>query len=201
MTLEIEREFALGKDELDVWTSQKHITIEEGTMLLVRASPRHLHHPRWSTSRLYDVQKQLLDFIERELVGDEHFSRKVEPYRFLQMAESCRAYLPLEFRDAVLRNRRIKGPVFTVPIADQTISPQQAQMPVGEEQLDPRTKETLYKILFAIAVEKYHYKPEGTRSEVPAKIESALERQGLIVSQKTIRHHLKVASETAIKRK
>ncbi len=201
MTLKIEEFFALAESELNIWTSQKYLTIEEGAMLLVGASPRFLHHARWCSSRAYELHSLLVSLIERELVGRELFHRQVEPQRFLQMAEDCRAHVPAEFRKLVLKNKRKKPRPQSDTIPVQTNSSIQAPEPEREERLDPRTKETLYKILFAIAVEKYHFKPESTRSEVPAKIESALARQGLIVSQKTIRLHLKAAAEGIQKRK
>ncbi|HAE94578.1 MAG TPA: hypothetical protein DCG65_08455 [Hyphomonas atlantica] len=64
---------------------------------------------------------------------------------------------------------------------------------------DPRSLKSLHKIVYAMAVKKYHF--DATQDEWPAvtKILNDLELAGLQMSRKALRGHLKISAETAVK--
>ena len=186
----------LTASELDVWASQKFLSLEEGVMLLIGASPRHSLSSEFKRSRTQKFYGFSLGLIERECVGMEIAVRAVSPARFLEMAEKCKVHVPSEVREAILSNQRTK--------ATQSDDPStKAAMLLESKEAGPdvRVVDTLYKIILAVAVEKYRYDPDDTRSEVPGKIEAAVHRQGFTLSAKTIRTHLRAAAEAANRRK
>ncbi len=69
------------------------------------------------------------------------------------------------------------------------------------EAIDARERNTLHKILYSVAVQKYRFDPEAKQSSVPTNIESATDREGLHVSSKTIKRHLDLASQLPRKSK
>lgn len=195
MAGEIEANLALMSGELKVWASQKKISVEEGVLLLLGASPRYVFTDALERSSVIPLYRFYLNLIEREFVGLEFTSRQVSPSRFLEMADACKAKVPASVREAILLNRRIELTTLDTPaIAPQT------QAITDEETPDPRLLDSLYSIIFALVVEKYRYEPDAPRSEVPAKIEAVMNRQGFKLSAKTIRIHLRAAADAAKKR-
>lgn len=77
--------------------------------------------------------------------------------------------------------------------ASAETEPQRAQQ-AEDESLDPRERTSLYKILLAIAVEKYRFDPSASQSAAPGNIAGTTERVGLNVSTKTIRRYLDAAA-------
>ncbi|MEH6742680.1 hypothetical protein [Hyphomonas sp.] len=72
------------------------------------------------------------------------------------------------------------------------------EAPINESDTpDPRALKSLHKIIYAMAVKKYHF--DATQEEWPAvtKILNDLELEGLPMSRKALRGHLKRSSETA----
>lgn len=196
MAREIEPEFALADWELEVWTSQKFIRIEEGVMLLVNASPRHAFSQEFEQSTMRKLYRFCLDLVGRELVGREFSSREVSPIRFLEMAKACKVIVPADVEEAIQKNRRDEP----APL-NNGISNPPAPLRPNEAAPDPRILDTLYTIIYGLAVEKYRYEPDSSRSEVPAKIEAVLNRQGFTLSAKTIRTHLRTAADVVKKGK
>ncbi|OUS34125.1 hypothetical protein A9Q94_17300 [Rhodobacterales bacterium 56_14_T64] len=58
-----------------------------------------------------------------------------------------------------------------------------------------RERQTLYKLIIAMAVDFYGYEPKASRSPFPKELEGILDRLGLPVSDDTIRQKLKEAAE------
>ena len=196
MSRDVEPQFVLTDSELDVWASQNFVSLEEGVMLLIGASPRHSLSSEFARSRTQKFYEFSLGLIERECLGMEKAHRQVSPVRFLEMAEKCKVPVPEPVKEAILNNQR------TEPAQSDDSSRKPLAVSKPEEAMhDPRVINTLYKIIFALAVEKYRYEPDSPRSEVPAKIEAAMNRQGFTLSAKTIRTHLRAAAEAANRRK
>lgn len=61
--------------------------------------------------------------------------------------------------------------------------------------LDGRKKKSLQKIILAIAINKYRFDPRKMKSSAPKNIESATAECGLLVTDETIRSHLREAVE------
>ena len=55
------------------------------------------------------------------------------------------------------------------------------------------------KLLTAIAIEEYGYKPNSRRSPIPGEIESICDRQGLPVSKETILKYLRLGTSHLLK--
>jgi hypothetical protein len=65
----------------------------------------------------------------------------------------------------------------------------------GPKEVASRERQTLYKLIIAMAMDGYGYKPMASRSPIPKQIEDALDRLGIPVSDDTIRRKLKEAAE------
>ncbi len=61
---------------------------------------------------------------------------------------------------------------------------------------DGRKKKSLQKILLAVSVIKYRFDPRKLKSSAPKNIESATEECGLLVTDETIRSHLREAADS-----
>lgn len=62
-------------------------------------------------------------------------------------------------------------------------------------EIGTRERQTLYKLLIAMATDAYGYRPDELRSPFPKELEGILDRMGLSVSDDTIRAKLKDAAE------
>ncbi|UWQ91972.1 hypothetical protein K3727_04005 [Rhodobacteraceae bacterium M382] len=65
----------------------------------------------------------------------------------------------------------------------------------GPKEVASRERQTLYKMLIAMALDGYGYDHAASRSPFPTELEGILERLGLPVSDDTIRQKLKEAAE------
>lgn len=65
----------------------------------------------------------------------------------------------------------------------------------GPKEVASRERQTLYKMIIAMAVDAYGFNPKASRSPLPKELEGILDRLGLSVSDDTIRQKLKEASE------
>lgn len=74
-----------------------------------------------------------------------------------------------------------------------------ASAPDGPDvELGTRERDTLLKLVIGMAVGGYGYSPVAARSQVPTEISSDLAKQGLSVSDDTVRKWLKVAANTVM---
>jgi hypothetical protein len=64
-----------------------------------------------------------------------------------------------------------------------------------DRELDPRERDTMLKLIFGMAVNGYGYDASFKRSNVVTDIVGDMERQGLAVSDDTIRRYLKAATD------
>jgi hypothetical protein len=196
MAFQIESEFGLKEGDLDLWTSQRFISVEEGLILLFGGNPQRVSLSLIERSRICLQYRFYLGLLEREFTGGEAYNRQISPVRFLEMAEACKVVVPETVKEAILRNRR----QLPKQSGELTVATELPTKP-KDDVPDPRVLDTLYTIIYALAVEKYRFDPESARSEVPTKIEDAVNRQGFTISAKTIRTHLQAASNVALKRK
>ena len=67
--------------------------------------------------------------------------------------------------------------------------------------LSTRERETLLKLVIGMAIEGYRYSPDAARSEAPAEIAGDLAKQGISVTDDTVRKWLKEASNTVLPRR
>lgn len=58
-----------------------------------------------------------------------------------------------------------------------------------------RQNASLHKMLIAMAIDKYGFKPAAPRNSAPAAIAGACERRGVPVDQETVLAHLRNAAE------
>jgi len=67
----------------------------------------------------------------------------------------------------------------------------------GERRADlhPKERETVLKLIIAMAMKGYAYKPGAARSDIPADITNDVHALGLTIDQDTVRKWLKEASE------
>lgn len=75
-----------------------------------------------------------------------------------------------------------------------------AEIPQSPDELSskpllPQERETLLKLIAAMACEQYRYNPDDKRSDVTSNVKDDLERVGLSMDDKTIRKWLKEASD------
>jgi hypothetical protein len=72
----------------------------------------------------------------------------------------------------------------------------------GDVEKRPNDKQgTLLKLVIGMAIEGYRYDPEAVRSEAPAEIASDLAKQGLNVTDDTVRKWLKAATSAVLPKK
>ncbi|WP_162560596.1 hypothetical protein [Methylobacterium durans] len=64
-----------------------------------------------------------------------------------------------------------------------------------DDHLNPKTRHSLLKLVLGVAVEKYRYDPERTRSSVAREIRDSLDRVGISLDEDTIRRRLAEAAE------
>lgn len=181
---------------LDQWTSIRVLSLIEGIMLLLEMNPEYKDAIGFNLSSTSDEIGRWAGFIARELTEEEAASNKIKPIRFIQMADACRLSVSDRVREAFIRNQRQESNFDK----HQNIGQEKDPSITGEKEGN-RKLESLYKIIFAIAVEKYRYNTDSEKSEVPGKIADTLALQGLSLSDRTIRDHLREAARVVGKRK
>jgi hypothetical protein len=66
------------------------------------------------------------------------------------------------------------------------------------EELHPRVRDTLLKLLIGMAIEGYRFDPKAPRSEAPAEITNDVSKLGMSMTDDTVRRYLKEAAETVL---
>lgn len=186
----------LTDDKLDQWTSVKFLLLSEGIMLLLEMNPEYKDAIGFNLSSTADEIGLWAGFLARELTEEEAASKRIKPIRFIEMADACRLSVSDRVREAFIRNQRQEDHLEK----HQNIGKEKYPS-ITDEKESNRKLASLYKIIFAIAVEKYRYDPNDNKSEVPGKIETTLGLQGISLSSRTIRDHLSEAARVVGKRK
>ena len=67
-------------------------------------------------------------------------------------------------------------------------------------ELSTRERETLLKLVIGMAIEGYRYEPRAVRSKAPAEIAADLAKQGIAITDDTVRKWLKTAANTVLEK-
>jgi hypothetical protein len=68
----------------------------------------------------------------------------------------------------------------------------------ADKALSTKERETLLKLVIAMAVDGYGHDPAASKSNVPMEIVEAVDRLGMSVSDDTVRKYLKLAADTVL---
>lgn len=68
----------------------------------------------------------------------------------------------------------------------------------ADKELSTKERETLLKLVIAMAVDGYGHDPAASKSNVPREIVEAVDRLGMSVSDDTVRKYLKLAADTVL---
>ena len=102
----------------------------------------------------------------------------------------------LEYKRYSERLERELGQILTdQPLQTSTASSQDGDV----EPFDPRARTSLEIMLYAVAAQKYRFDPDAQQWPATAKIVSAVALEGLTISDKAVRGHLRRAALTARK--
>lgn len=123
------------------------------------------------------------EFVERDLLlADAHpkyaLNISVTPYQFIQWAIDQSLDLPLELTRALAKNKHAQKPSKT-----------------PKDTLPARERDSLLKLVLAMATGGYGYKPDKPRNPTAGEIESDLHALGLSLDKDTIRKYLIEASD------
>ncbi|MEP1443496.1 MAG: hypothetical protein ABJK39_10870 [Hyphomicrobiales bacterium] len=130
-----------------------------------------------------DNATQIEDVRVFEKIGlDLNANKKVKPHEFTEWAAS----LKIDFPNLVSKNERSTGFL-------------------KSDELNPKERESLLKLVIGMALEQYGYDPNAARNEVTSNIATDLETNGVPLDKDTILKWLREGADhlraLAIKRK
>lgn len=217
--------------DFEVWLAKEHWDLEQAIVLSLGQNPEHLvwhsvqEFPDRSTEAMLFRRRR--ELVLRAVAAGELWD-PVAPYYFAAWVRRIKLVVPPDLRDFLAANF---AEPFYAPLAgilaaraarseasadkDEIISQLRRELTVLRERirggieksagaegaLKAREKGTLFKLIFGMAVQKYHYDSMAARSEAVRRIANDLDEASVGLDDETIRDWLRAAAAYVLARK
>lgn len=175
---------SMPKVDFNHWSKMALWSLKEAKLITMGLDPAYNYKPPRSfdqkASPLMGRYDKLSELIERAYKAKE-LKNPLCPVEYYAWAKRHDIDLPPILEKLLIPRSKDKG----------LEEPQQTK----ESKLDPRERETLLKLIIGMAIDFYGYDPKASKSPIPKELEGILDRQGLPISDDTIRKWLKEASK------
>jgi hypothetical protein len=118
----------------------------------------------------------------------------LRPPDFLAWAQEKGVTIPPELEDLLPRPATLQGVSMPREPADIE-SPRPAGDSHSSQDLNPKSLQSLLKMVIAMAIEGYGFNPEDGRSPIPGEIARDVQKAGLSIDSDTVRRWLRQAAE------
>jgi len=203
--------------DFDYWSKMAHWTLDEAIALSFGKSPNVVNEANlskivsWTSPFVREYQKTT-ELAKRAVVWEKLFD-PVIPKLFIKWAKDTDIPLPDELVEKVevrsgklldwkkMYEELLEKNNNNVQIANATIAEKDAEIAElqsqagGEKSLGTKERESLLKMVIAMAVDGYGYETDDKRSPIPQQISDALARRGTSLDVGTVRKWLKEAAE------
>lgn len=191
-----------ARADVSRWAQMPYWTLDEAVALSLGRDPRFAN---WETvQQLVASSRFAFRFAaQREIVNRAktmgQLREKTTPALFLAWAERMQFPMPDELVDAVKsvgtpapdwKSLFEQSQLQVQALTSRLQELEREKPPAETAPLDPRERQSLLKLVIAMAVKGYTYDPSAKRSDVISEIESDVNFVGLSISKDTIRKHL-----------
>lgn len=179
------------KADFDYWGKMPELTIYEALALSVGADPAAFTKDRINRITALESKGRkpwaALSFLAKRFnIFRRHFTHT--GWGFI-------AERPPKLKEWIDRIEILVHPEFYAELVKRSPNPAPAAQPTVLTVLNRQERETLLKLIAAMACEQYNYDPSRERSEATSRILEDIELVGLKMDAKTVRKWLKEASE------
>jgi hypothetical protein len=174
--------------DFDHWARMPRFTIEELTCLSIGVEPENFTKKGLAEIQKLDARSlgATIQFLLRRV---EQLKRQFSPYGQSHTAT------PREFLSWAEKVEFETHPKFlTVLRRYHGIDPKQKASTGQAPKTDKREINTIAKILAAIAIEEYGWRPSGARSPIPKQISDVMATMGLEASSETVLKYLRIGA-------
>ncbi|QYK39828.1 MAG: hypothetical protein KF887_10100 [Paracoccaceae bacterium] len=193
--------WSVGGKEIDLpyWTAFQSVALDEAVFLSLGREPRKANIDAfWARYGQSDEEDTMLYFLEdrRELIANamgcdpESGKGRVVLKSFLDWVEETRLPIDTGFHQA-LRTRFL-------PEGGSSGAEAMPPAPVGNpdnRMIESRERNSLAKLITAMAIDGYNFDPKTPRSHVPKKLEGIAALLGLEITADTIRKYLRLGAQ------
>ncbi|MEA1940672.1 MAG: hypothetical protein U9P68_00345 [Pseudomonadota bacterium] len=210
---------AMADDDVyDYWSKAAYWSVEEAVALVLGRNPRAVIKKRRAHGErkarfhpdLCGPKFEALYELAQRAVSTRQIRLSTPPGMFLAWAKRNRIAAP-ERLEAIVRDHGIqvadwktaydrqveKVKALESRIAELEAAPREPAPASKSQSAVTRERNTLLKLVLGLAMDCHGYRPHAPRSSTAGEIASALEVQGITVSEDTIRKYLGEAAEFA----
>ncbi len=174
--------------DFNYWSKQPYWSIDEALLLVLGKDPRKVNVASMITHRsVSPLAKKFVELQElaRRYVNCCQLSNPVHPSKFLYWAEKMEIKIPNELRENVIR---ILNP--------ENTNLREKQEQSNEDELMETERQSLYKLIAAMAYDGYGYNPTDRKSSLTTELTNAvLLHIGEKIDPNTTRKWLKAATQ------
>lgn len=179
--------------DFDHWSKAAYWTIDEGIALLLGKAPDVVN---WDSVADYVAVSpfarryaKLRDLALRAQRSGQ-LAQRIEPLRFLDWANRNGIAMPVDLQERV---KVASGP--HQPEASASAQSAESKARPEGKTLQTRERDTLLKLVIGMAVTKYKFDPQATRSTAISEIVDDLASSGITLDPKTVRKWLSEATD------
>ncbi|PTV94061.1 hypothetical protein C8J27_110112 [Rhodobacter aestuarii] len=183
--------------DLDYWSAFRSVTLEQAVFLSLGRDPREAS---------YDI---ICQSYGRSEEADEVLLFLEDRYELIANAMGCDPVAPeaqinlTDFHAWIEEVAICVDPAFRATLRTRFAAPEDSGRilaPVSEaldqkQVLDQRERNSMAKLLTAIAIDAYGYDPDASRSKLPKEIEGICALLGLEVTTDTVRKYLRLGKQ------
>lgn len=171
------------------WSKMPRFNRHEAITLSVGCDPKH-----FSIEKMIELEKMM----ERKKLWPAYeflVQRKELLTRYFELSGWGYAAMPVSFFKTLVDKIELEIPAEFYRLLDAKYPTELQNDPsVSEVPLSKLERQSLLKLIAAMACEQYAYNPADERSEAPSRIRDDVEQVGLNIDNKTIRKWLKEAA-------